>query len=93
MYWYFIVAPLVGENSSRSHLEPNRREGGRPRRTNTERRKSVGSVPGSENSECSDDDDSVRSLPAGECTPRERIRKPCSSSGGTPQVFYLKLCF
>jgi hypothetical protein len=44
----------------------------------------VGSVPGSENE--ASDDDSVRSLPAGECTPKERVRKQCSSSGGTPQV-------
>ncbi|ODN00946.1 hypothetical protein Ocin01_05734 [Orchesella cincta] len=72
----------------RPTADQQRRDVARARRSTAERRKSVGSVPGSENSECSDDDDSVRSLPAGECTPRERIPKPCSSSGGTPQTSY-----
>ncbi|CAL8071742.1 unnamed protein product [Orchesella dallaii] len=76
------------EGFVRPNTDQPRRDVARARRSTAERRKSVGSVPGSENSECSDDDDSVRSLPAGECTPRERIPKPCSSSGGTPQTSY-----
>ncbi|CAG7722292.1 unnamed protein product [Allacma fusca] len=67
--------------------ESDNRKETRRSRSRGERRKSVGSVPGSDQSEGSDDG-SVRSLPAGECTKRETIPKSCASSGGTPQTSY-----
>ncbi|XP_035701117.1 uncharacterized protein LOC110862054 isoform X2 [Folsomia candida] len=74
--------------SRRQAKEASRREQARARRVGGgERRTSVCSAPESENSDQSDDD-SVRSLPAGECTPREHIPKQCASSGGTPQTSY-----
>ena len=76
---------ICAGNAGGKEEEKQDGDGSRKSRSRGERRKSVGSVPGSDQSEGSDDG-SVRSLPAGQCTRRENVPKSCASSGGTPQV-------